>query len=58
MILTLAQIKTVGALRGRWDNVGEPHGFEGDGVVLVEVGSDSTHVGMWIGIERDGYAHT
>lgn len=56
--LTEEQKESIKVLKERWDHVSEPRKLPCDDAVLVEVKSDETGVGMFIGIETDGHRHS
>ena len=56
--LTPEQEESLEVLKARWDHVSDPRLMPCDDCVIVEVRSDSTGVGMVIGIEVDGSRHS
>jgi len=56
--LTPEQEESLKVLKARWDHVSDPRPMPCDDCVIVEVRSNSTGVGMVIGIEVDGSRHS
>ena len=54
MDLTEKQKETIAMLKKRWGYVSEPSPLPCDDCVLVQVGKDSSHISMTIGVEADG----
>jgi hypothetical protein len=58
VLLTDAQRKTITDLKNTWDKVGPPEPLIGGGGCVMCYCESKYGGSIWIGIEKDGYAHS